>query len=187
MADDDDKKKDGNDEDVTSLKRALANERSRANAAEKSLNELKKDAEKRDAESKSLTEKVELLLKENAETKLESLRTQVATEKGLSLKQARRLSGSTREELERDADDLIAEFGIKSTSGKDKDDDGQDGEDGTGRDDREEKDQRDSGKNRRDAGRPKEKLVSGAANPDADDESTKIGDLANQVLASGFH
>lgn len=44
-------------------------------------------------------------------TALENLKLQVALEKGLSAKQVKRLVGTTREELEADADELIEESG----------------------------------------------------------------------------
>jgi len=42
----------------------------------------------------------------------------VAADRGLTQKQARRLVGSTREELEADADDLLASFGTPADGGK---------------------------------------------------------------------
>lgn len=46
-----------------------------------------------------------------------ALRAKVAQAKGLTTEQAERLRGETREELEEDAEDLIAAFGIKRNDG----------------------------------------------------------------------
>lgn len=48
--------------------------------------------------------------KELASSRLEALRTSVALQKGLTQTQAKRLVGSTLEELEADADDLLADL-----------------------------------------------------------------------------
>ncbi|HEX9767011.1 MAG TPA: hypothetical protein VGA36_09625 [Nitriliruptorales bacterium] len=49
--------------------------------------------------------------KAKADAESRALRIEVATSKGLTAGQAKRLSGATREELEADADELLAEFG----------------------------------------------------------------------------
>jgi hypothetical protein len=100
--------------------KAIKAERARASAAEKRVAELEADAQKRaDAE---LTE-TERLKKENATlteraTKAErdALRVSVAAAKNLPATLANRLHGDTQEELETDADALIAAFPPKSTS-----------------------------------------------------------------------
>lgn len=51
--------------------------------------------------------RITALEKENAELKQAQLRTDVAAAKGLTPKQAARLRGTTREELEADADDFL--------------------------------------------------------------------------------
>lgn len=56
--------------------------------------------------------------KEEAKKGANALKWEVALEKGLTKTQAKRLVGSTREELEADADELIAEFGTKGKGGK---------------------------------------------------------------------
>lgn len=50
---------------------------------------------------------------------LEKARLEIALEKGLTLKEAKRLAGSTREELESDADDYLEETGRGATGGED--------------------------------------------------------------------
>lgn len=54
-----------------------------------------------------LTEQIEGLTKSQAETEQRALRAEIATAKGLSSAQAKRLIGTTKEELEADADDLL--------------------------------------------------------------------------------
>ena len=56
---------------------------------------------------------------------VEVLRLQVALDKGLTLVQSKRLLGSTKEELEQDADELLASFGGKGSGPDDEDDDAQ--------------------------------------------------------------
>jgi hypothetical protein len=80
-------------------------------------------------ETKDLTE-VERLKRENEELKktppaqaddADKIRLELALEKGLTATQARRLTGSTREELEADADAYIAEHDLgKHDDGKNK-------------------------------------------------------------------
>ncbi|MCZ7528847.1 MAG: hypothetical protein M5U14_22210 [Acidimicrobiia bacterium] len=64
----------------------------------------RRDAERRERELRARVEELETA----------ELRRDVAAEKGLTAEQARRLTGSTREELEADADDLLAAFGSTS-------------------------------------------------------------------------
>lgn len=110
----------------------------------------------------------------------EALRSSVAAELGLTPKQARRISGSTREELLADGRELLDDLGIKpgQKSGEDgkKDGDGngegaatgdgKDGEAGKQQDDGSQTAQRSAP-----AGRPKESLRSGApmSEPKADE------------------
>ncbi len=84
----------------------------------------------------------------------ELMRLRVAMRKGLTEAQAKRLVGDTEEELEQDADDLLASFGQKNDSGADTD----------------------PGK----PTRPRERLRSGSA-PDADPEETDPRKLAASV------
>lgn len=64
------------------------------------LEDAKKTAEQK------LTERLQSLESENSTLKLDKLRSDVASAKGLPAKWAKRLTGTTREELEADADDL---------------------------------------------------------------------------------
>jgi len=55
-------------------------------------------------------QELEAARKQIAEYEVNQLRAEIAAEKGLTLKQAKRLTGSTREELEQDADDRLESF-----------------------------------------------------------------------------
>lgn len=83
------------------------NAKSNATAA-KRLRELE-DAGK--SEIQRASERADTAEKERDDTRAQLLRLEVAGDKGLSLAQAKRLVGSTREELEADADALLKEFG----------------------------------------------------------------------------
>ena len=75
--------------------------------AESKLREIE-DSEK--SELQRLQEQLQAAQQQAGTAQLEALRLQVAHEKGLSPSQARRLSGSTLEELEADADELLDLF-----------------------------------------------------------------------------
>ena len=102
-------------------KRALEAERAnareqkaRADEAERKLAEIQRermtDAEKVVAERDDWRSKYEEQSATLAARELAVLRSEVAAERGLTLAQARRLIGSTREELEADADAFRAEL-----------------------------------------------------------------------------
>lgn len=89
------------------VKRALA----RANKEAETLRLRLREFEDRDkTEAQKLQEERDALKSERDALALQSLRREVADEKGLTPAQARRLVGTTREEMEADADDLIATF-----------------------------------------------------------------------------
>lgn len=94
--------------------KAIKAERTRAAAAEKRVAELEAEAQKRADAELSETER---LKKENAtlaeraeKAERDALRSAVAAEKKLPALLAGRLNGTTREELEADADALAAAF-----------------------------------------------------------------------------
>lgn len=64
-----------------------------------------------------------------AEAELRADRLEVAAEKGLTPKQAKRLQGTTKDELEKDADELLEDLGVKPGKPGDDDDDDEDDED----------------------------------------------------------
>lgn len=72
--------------------------------------EFDKLADAQKTTEQRLNDQLSAVQKENAELKYAQLRADVAVAKGLSPKLARRLTGTTREELEADADDLLEEF-----------------------------------------------------------------------------
>jgi protoporphyrinogen oxidase len=99
-------------------KAALAKERANARAADKRAKELEarlKEFEDRDkTEAQRLQEERDALKAERDQLAFEQMRREVAEEKGLTPAQARRLVGTTREELEADADDVIQTFPVKT-------------------------------------------------------------------------
>lgn len=62
------------------------------------------------SEAQKLAERAEAAEKALAETTATALRNEIALTKGLTPSQAKRLVGSTREELEADADDLLRDL-----------------------------------------------------------------------------
>lgn len=125
----------------------------------KAASELKDLKDSKKSESEKVAEEITNLKKQleserDARTKsdAESLRLRVAQGKGLSEAQASRLRGSTKEELEADADELLESFGGT------KKDESEEARPGPG-------------------GRPKEKLTPGASNDgDATPDYKKIAD-----------
>lgn len=99
-------------------KRALESERKLKREAEKRAEELAKrlkEIEDKDkSEVEKLREQVEQQNKALADAETKSLRLEIGTAKGLTPAQARRLVGSTKEELEADADELLQAFSGKS-------------------------------------------------------------------------
>lgn len=91
-------------------KKALDDERKARREAERQLKELGtqlaalQDKDKSDSER--LTEKVTQLEKDLASATAKADRFEVALDKGLDMTRAKRLTGTTREELEADADEL---------------------------------------------------------------------------------
>lgn len=95
-------------------KKALEAERKNARAAAKERDALAarlKEFEDRDkTEQQKLAERAEAAEKRAQELESRALRLEVASEKGLNAAQAKRLVGTTREELEADADELLETF-----------------------------------------------------------------------------
>lgn len=133
-------------------------------------------AESTKSEAQKALEKAEQLEKKLAESDARALKAEVAQAKGLTPGQAKRLSGSTKEELESDADDLLEAFGSKKDpeGGKAEGETTDDGKTGDG--------QGQDGGGKAPAGRSKEKLTSGAA-PDEGDDSDP-SKVADQVLGN---
>lgn len=108
-----------------------------------------------DAKSKTAEDRIAALEQKIAEAEAKSTRLEVAAAKGLTPAMAKRLVGTTREELEADADELAA--ALKS-EGK--------GAEGGEADDK--------------SGRPKEKLKPGAV-PNSEPEETDPKKLAEKI------
>lgn len=106
-------------------KKALEAERKARRDAEKQLSEMKaklQELEDRDkSEGEKLAGRIAAAEKRADEAEARALRLEVAAAKGLTVTQARRLVGATKEELEADADDLLASF-KPSEPAKDDDD-----------------------------------------------------------------
>jgi len=98
--------------------------------------------------------------KRAADAEARALRLEVAAEKGLTLAQAKRLVGSTKEELEADAAELLESFGASNGNG---------------------------GGVKPPAGKPKEKLRPGQV-PDASEEPDmdKVADLVYRQARGGL-
>lgn len=97
-------------------KRALAAERKRATEAERRAADLEaelqkaKDKDKPDIER--LTGERDAAAKRASDAETALLKLSIGLDKGLTPAQARRLTGTTRDELEADADELASAFGI---------------------------------------------------------------------------
>lgn len=111
--------------------KALKEERDARRKAERELKELQTRLDALESGKKStedqLTDQISKLTKDIEDERQARWRAEIAAEKGLTPAQARRLTGTTRDELADDADDLIAAFG---TTKKDDPAPGGGGEDG---------------------------------------------------------
>lgn len=98
-------------------KKALEDERRARRDAERQLKDLQTKVQELEDKDKSETDKlrdqVAQLTKERDEHAAKVLRHEVAMAKGLTAAQAKRLAGSTKEELEADADEILETFGGK--------------------------------------------------------------------------
>ncbi len=157
---------DGTDDDGMNTdagRRALRAERDRVKALEAQLAELKplaEQAKKAEDEQKTevqrLTEQVEALKRDRDTATVERDRLKVALGKGLTLTQAKRLVGSTEEELAADADELLADLGATKENGSDKP---------------------------VPAGKPREHLKPGTGDPDQPVEETDLKKIGERMFA----
>jgi hypothetical protein len=167
--------------DVEKWKGLARKHEARAKAAQAEIDKAKAEAataNKSDMDKLSST--VEQLRADLAEERRKSMVAEIAADKGLSPAQARRLTGSTREELEADADDIVEAFGIKPDKGDDDDKGDKSDKAGTnGKGDQGDKPG---------IGRPKEKLRPGAAGDDTEGEidRKKADELAKDIESGGF-
>jgi hypothetical protein len=169
--DTDDEPDTGNDE-VEKWKRMARKHEARAKAALAEIDKVKADAESANrSDLDKLQSTVEDLRKDLAGERRKTMVAEIAAERGLSAAQAKRLSGTTREELESDADDIVEAFGIKAKPAKGDDDEpakgDTNGSDGDGA--------------KPPAGKPKEKLRPGAAG-DSEGDEIDPDKIAEKVL-----
>lgn len=103
----------------------LTETKAKLSAAESKLSQKPGEEEAKDKEISELRAQVDQLTANGRESDVDRIaRLEIALEKGLTERQAARLVGKTREELEEDADVLREELGLT-------DDDGEGGNDGT--------------------------------------------------------
>lgn len=114
---DPDPKPDDNPDLGDAGKKALAAERKARSDAEKQLRDvqaqLKELNDKDKSEVEKLRDEVATLSKERDDHAAKVLRHEVAMTKGLTAAQAKRLVGTTQEELEADADEILEAFPVK--------------------------------------------------------------------------
>lgn len=178
MADDNDKNGTGDGpsaDEIEKMKAALekankeaAKYRHEAKAKDEELEELRKAQDSSKSEMDKVKEQLSELSKRAEEAEAKSLRAEVAQAKNLTPAQAKRLQGSTREELEADADELLEAFQPASSS-EDEEEEGESSEDGSKAEE--------GGRSR-----PKEKLTGGASNEGADGESDP-DKIAEKILS----
>jgi hypothetical protein len=170
-------------------KRALQAERDRARTAEaeakaarEELAKLKADGDASKSELQKLLGKFEEMEKRASEAEQRALRAEVAEAKKLTAAQARRLHGTTRDELMADADDLLASFAPAAGDGKT-------GETGDGKpaegDGKPADGKPAEGDGKRSIlGRPKENLRPGATPPG--EETVDAKKIAADVISNSF-
>lgn len=120
---------------LTSDKEKAADRVSAANTRTKELEtelaETKADLDKAEAKGNEqvvgeLQTKVAKLTADLKDANRKVLVQEIADEKGIPLKQAKRLQGETKEEIEADADDFLETFGAKKNESEDEDDEDED-------------------------------------------------------------
>lgn len=96
--------------------------------AEADLAQAKKDVGAADKSGKiaELEDKLSAAEASAKDAQSKLLRLEVATEKGLTPKQAKRLQGETKEELEADADELLEDLGVRPGKAEDENEDDED-------------------------------------------------------------
>ena len=97
-------------ETVEFWKQKAREQESRAKANADAATRLAQFEDRDKTEAQKLNERAEAAERRAAEVEGRALRLEIAAEKGLTPAQAKRLVGSTREELEADADELLETF-----------------------------------------------------------------------------
>lgn len=105
------------DDDAVKWKSLARKHEAQAKALAKRLEEIEtaqlSDLERAQREAQTAAEREAEAARRAEEAELRALRIEVAAEKGLTPAQAKRLVGATKEELEADADEILADFGGK--------------------------------------------------------------------------
>lgn len=104
--------KSSDDPRITKANQEAANYRRQLREAQKELDQHRKAAQDKADADKSEAEKRAAAEQRAAEAELKATRLEVAAEKGLTPAQAKRLVGTTREELEADADEILRDFPV---------------------------------------------------------------------------
>jgi hypothetical protein len=99
------------DADQTDWKAEARKWEQRAKENKTAAERLAELEESQKTESQKLAERAEAAERELEQTRTTALRAEIALDKGLTQSQAKRLVGSTREELEADADELLRDLG----------------------------------------------------------------------------
>ena len=97
-------------ETVDFWKQKAREQEARAKANADAANRLKEFEDRDKTEAQKLTERAEAAERRVAEIEAHAIRLEVAAEKGLTPAQAKRLVGTSRAELEADADELLETF-----------------------------------------------------------------------------
>jgi len=105
---------------IDRMKQERNDERKARRALEAQLAEYKKAEQAKAEADKSEAERRTAAEQRAAEADLRATKLEVAFEKGLTPAQAKRLVGATREELEADADDILATFPAVATKAEPK-------------------------------------------------------------------
>ena len=98
---------------VKALRAEAANYRKEARANAQAAARLKEIEDAQKTEAQRAAEELAEVTRRAEEAELRAMRIEVAAAKGLTPAQAKRLVGSSREELEADADEIIADFGSR--------------------------------------------------------------------------
>lgn len=105
------------DDDAAKWKSLARKHETQAKALAKRLEEMEtaqmSDLERAQREAQVAAEREAEAAARAEQAELRALRIEVASAKGLTPAQAKRLVGSTREELEADADEIVADFGAR--------------------------------------------------------------------------
>lgn len=141
-------------DDVDAMKSALKKANNEAAAARAKLKELE-DANKTEAEK--LSDRASTAEQRASEAEARLLKLEIGAAKGLTAKQAARLVGTTTEELEADADELLATFAPANGEQKPPPAPGS---------------------------KPKENLKPGSGDPDAPVEETDLKKLGERMFAN---